>query len=325
MSTLLDYAWARPPLSALTDGGYAGAARYLSYDQTGKNLSSAEAHALSLAGLHVVSNWEWFADLRADPKWRTWGPYALGRKHAADANELHAKVGGPADAPIYVSADFDVPDYAVNSDDPRAKLGAVGEYFRGWCDTLGVSRVGGYGGYHTIKRLFDGSLITYGWQTRAWSGGLWDGRAHLRQTRAATVGGAPVDVNEIIHPRYGGWSTTQYQPPAPAGGGGGTVSTFDAWKDVVVGTPKPADMGGPDGGIRLGDWVGWITSKVAATLAAAEGAQAAANAAAATGAQVQAAIAAAAHSAAATGQFPGALTLTTADGHRLVLTLDPPA
>ena len=57
----------------------------------------------------------------------------------------------------------------------------VASYFRGVNSVLGVNRTGGYGGYWTINRLFNSGLIRFGWQTSAWSGGLWDPRAQLQQ------------------------------------------------------------------------------------------------------------------------------------------------
>src|SRR5262245_38118081 len=53
----VDYSWARPSPSGLYAEGYRFAARYLSYDTTGKNLSAAEAEALWAAGVDIVANW----------------------------------------------------------------------------------------------------------------------------------------------------------------------------------------------------------------------------------------------------------------------------
>src|SRR5690348_1179506 len=54
----VDYSWARPSPAHLKAEGYHFAARYLSYDTTGKNITAAEANALRAAGIDVVSNWE---------------------------------------------------------------------------------------------------------------------------------------------------------------------------------------------------------------------------------------------------------------------------
>ncbi|HEY2442032.1 MAG TPA: LysM domain-containing protein, partial [Streptosporangiaceae bacterium] len=61
-------------------------------------------------------------------------------------------------------------------------LGPIGEYFRGCNATLGSHLTGAYGGYWVIKRLFEANLISFGWQTVAWSGGQRYPRAVLYQT-----------------------------------------------------------------------------------------------------------------------------------------------
>lgn len=325
MGQLLDYSWTRPPIGLL--GGYVGAARYLSYSTSGKNLTPAEASALTAAGKTIVSNWEWYADPTKDPVWRQLGPYRTGLKHAAASRAQHKQCGGPVDAPVYASADYNTPDYAPHLPDgpanAAAKLGPLADYYRAWVDTCGVARVGGYGGYYTIRRLFDAGLITYGWQTRAWSGGQWDSRAHLRQIGSVVLGGARVDVNDIIHPSYGGWQV------ATTHGGGSVAGPMDAWKDVVVGSAPPADMGGPPDGIRLGDWVGWVTAKLAAIVAAAEGAQAASNAAAATAGRVEQLLSKPAPPPVVPVPVPvpgpAGWTWATDNGDRLALTVERPA
>ncbi len=58
----VDYSWARPKPSDLYAQGYTFAARYLSYDTSGKNLTAAEANSLTQAGIDIVANWEAGAD-----------------------------------------------------------------------------------------------------------------------------------------------------------------------------------------------------------------------------------------------------------------------
>src|SRR5581483_4783081 len=50
----VDYAWGRPGGATLRAQGYTFAARYLSYDTTGKNITAAEANSLHAAGVDVV-------------------------------------------------------------------------------------------------------------------------------------------------------------------------------------------------------------------------------------------------------------------------------
>jgi hypothetical protein len=63
----VDYAWGRPSVSSLKNAGVKFAARYLSYDTTGKNLTRSEAAALSRAGIWIVVVWESIASAPGRP------------------------------------------------------------------------------------------------------------------------------------------------------------------------------------------------------------------------------------------------------------------
>jgi hypothetical protein len=251
----IDYSWGRPAPAAVKAAGYGFVCRYLSYSRTGKNLSRAEADALTAQGLLIVSNWEWFGDLRHDPEWAIYGPGELGRRHAAAAAAQHASCGGPSWAPIYFSVDFDVPDYAPSLPDTpgnaAAKLGGLAAYFAGVRAVLGPARVGGYGGYWAVRRLFDAQLISYGWQTKAWSGGQIDPRAHLYQEQnGIKLAGADVDVDKARSVDFGGWQVGQQAPgPAPAPAPQPAPAPAGHWitvhkGDTLFGIAAHAGMGG---------------------------------------------------------------------------------
>lgn len=221
-TTGVDEAWARAPIPVLNAAGYHFVCRYLSYDTSGKNLTAAEAQALTAGGESIVSNWEYAQGAALNGR-------AQGVKDATEAARQHAADGGPADRPIYFSVDVNVQDYAPElPNDPvngRAKLGAIADYFDGVISVLGLPRTGAYGGYWLIKRLFDANLITWGWQTYAWSGSptLWDSRAQLRQIHnGVLVGGADVDQDEAETVDFGQWTVS-----------GGSVT-------VPVSNPTPA-------------------------------------------------------------------------------------
>src|SRR5215813_242803 len=182
----VDYAWARPSPSSLHAQGFTFACRYLSYDTSGKNLSHGEAQALIAAGIDVVSNWEWNAtDALAG--------HARGVEHARVAEQQALSFGAPASRPIYFSVDFDA---------TPGEQGAIDAYFDGVASVIGRDRTGAYGGYWVIKRLFDAGRISWGWQTYAWSGGLWDPRAHLRQIQNGIAGGS-LDKDEAVAADFG--------------------------------------------------------------------------------------------------------------------------
>ena len=79
----VDYAWARPSLSHLRSEGYAFAARYLSYDTSGKSITASEAHAIEAAGMDVVVVWEQGGTDALDG-------YARGVQHATAAPTLQS-------------------------------------------------------------------------------------------------------------------------------------------------------------------------------------------------------------------------------------------
>lgn len=182
-----DYAWEKPSIAAMKAEDITFACRYLSWDTTGKNLSAGEAANLRAAGIDVVSNWEWGTG-DATLGWNK------GVEQAREAARLHTAYGGPDGAPIYFSVDEDVSG------------SSVADYFRGVASVIGLNRTGAYGSYKVIKYLFDTGLITFGWQTYAWSYGAWEPRAQLRQVQnGVIVGGADIDIDYAQVDYFGQW------------------------------------------------------------------------------------------------------------------------
>src|SRR6266496_1301359 len=99
--------------------------------------------------------------------------YASGQQDAQIAVSQHHTCGGPPDSPIYFSVDMDLQ------------------------------------GPKVIKYLLDNHLITWAWQTYAWSGGQWEPRRHIEQyENGMTVGGASVDYNHALTANFGQWRTS---------------------------------------------------------------------------------------------------------------------
>ena len=216
----VDYAWARPSPSGLRSAGYTFAARYLSYDTTGKNLTASEARALRAAGVDVVSNWEYGASDALKGRTR-------GISDAQEALRQANAAGMPAGRPIYFSVDFDA---------SASQQAVINDYFDGVASVLGLARTGAYGGFYPIKRLFDAGKIAYGWQTFAWSGGQWDPRAQVRQVRnGVTIAGGDCDIDEAQVQDFGQWGFTG----APS-------------DDVTTGMAP--DFDGDDHGDLVGTW-----------------------------------------------------------------------
>lgn len=213
----VDYAWSRPDPAGLYAAGKRFASRYLSYDTTGKNLTLAEAERLAAAGLAVVANWEWQA---GDAK----KGYGAGAQYAAEAVRQAAACGMPAGRPIYFSVDYD----------PAGAYGPVDDYFRGILSVLPLSEVGAYGGYDTIQHLFNAGLISWGWQTYAWSGGRWLKGAHVQQYQnGVNLAGGELDLDRAMVDDYGQWTP-----------GGDDVTAAEVWTYVYQ---NPPDFANPYG------------------------------------------------------------------------------
>ncbi|MDB5910457.1 MAG: hypothetical protein JWP34_4571, partial [Massilia sp.] len=183
----IDYAWGRPGIAAMKRAGVTFAARYLSHDTSGKDLTAGEARQLSDAGIWIVPVWESTAT-------RALAGWSAGVADATDAAAEAEACGMPSGRPIYFALDFD----AQRSHDP-----AIFAYLDGAASVLGRDKVGLYAGYGPVSRAFDAKKIAYGWQTYAWSGGAWDSRAQLQQySNAHYVGGVDCDYDRAMKTDY---------------------------------------------------------------------------------------------------------------------------
>jgi hypothetical protein len=187
----LDYVHG-PPIPALKAANVSFVCRYLSYPNSltqAKILTAQEAETLSSAGIEIVSNYEWYAA-------RCLESAASGIQDAQIAASQHQAAGGPPDRPIYFSVDADVQGSQVVN------------YFNGIHQVLPLSRIGAYGSYHVMQYLLDHHLITWAWQTYAWSGGAWEPRRNIEQYQnGMVIGGASVDYDHALTADYGQWRT----------------------------------------------------------------------------------------------------------------------
>jgi hypothetical protein len=228
----VDYSWGRPSPAALVAAGYTFAVRYLSSwaPHAGKRLTAGEARALSAAGLDVVLVYEDLAgDFLVDPE-------ATGRAHAAAARAQAATLGAPPDVPIYFAIDRDPR--------PAATLRAGLTYLRYAAGELGPARVGVYGGHAIVQAALDGGSCRYGWQTYAWSDGMWWPGAQLRQVKTGVqFDGVDVDEDEAQSADFGAWrvgqSTYQEVSMAP------TLAQLKAerWWDREIISPEIRQLG----------------------------------------------------------------------------------
>lgn len=185
----VDYAWGKPGGRAIKAAGFDFVCRYLSLNPQ-KDINLTEAQDLHANQLKIVLVWE-TTEQRA-----LLGPDA-GVIDAKRASELAMEVGCPKDRPIYFAADFDFNE----KQQPQ-----IEEYFKGIGTVLPVSRIGVYGGLLTLQNLLNKSLVSFAWQTMAWSKGKWDARVNIEQVKFDQVINKVVcDFNQAITQDYGQW------------------------------------------------------------------------------------------------------------------------
>jgi len=182
----VDYSSGHPGGAALKAAGVGFAARYVSHTAA-KNITKAEAADLAAHGVWTVLVWETTAS-------RAGAGRAAGIADAKEAAAQATAAGMPPGRPLYFAVDWD------------ANPEVVVPYFQGVASVLGLARTGAYGGYKVISYLLDHGLISWAWQTAAWSGGRWDARAHIRQPATTVrINGVACDNDTSMKADFGQW------------------------------------------------------------------------------------------------------------------------
>lgn len=186
----------------VTAAGYSVIFRYLS-NSPWKNLimSSApygtELTSYTTNGIGVVFNWESSGHIDDSQTNHPGDAHAQGIEDATRAQAQASLMGHP-DAVIYFSIDFDCSDWA-----------GLTSYFQAIASVIGVARTGVYGGYWVVDHCHRAGLVSFIWQTLAWS--VVNGQKYTRHPAANAVqrvgtvyvGGVACDVNEIVTPDVG--------------------------------------------------------------------------------------------------------------------------
>jgi hypothetical protein len=189
----VDYAFPPIPTAAqLVAAGKRFACRYGGPGSSGKQATLEEINALTGAGIAIVANAEGASN-------GLLGGYNVGVDWAQRALSYFRRLGMPAGRPIYLSVDFD----AQAGDWP-----ALDAAMRGAASVLGVTNVGVYGGYDTVRHFVGNGLATWYWQTYAWSAGKIHPSAHIYQRKnGVSLGSGTVDLNDALVNDYGQWGT----------------------------------------------------------------------------------------------------------------------
>lgn len=199
----VDYAGDRPSSTCLRQAGKHFVGRYFGPGGSWKHATRRECDAHRAAGLTIVSLVEGFAD---DPL----RGYQYGMAHAIAGSAAARAAGMAASRPLYFAVDFDM---------RTSQRGRVADYLKGAASSVGVARVGVYGGYDTVKWAMEAGLARWSFQTYAWSGGRWYTGNHFEQySNHRTVCGATVDLCRSKRTDFGQWpapSQTIGDAPAP--------------------------------------------------------------------------------------------------------------
>jgi len=206
----VDFSWARPGAARLVAARKRFVMRYLSWGvlpgqpsyPNGKILKRDEALSYLAVDIAVGLNWEFAARDALDGQ-------SGGTSDAREAVRQSKALGAPAGLVIYYSADWDV---------LTSQLATVRAY---WAAAATVTRAAGYKmGVYGGKRATTAALEFgyHAWQTYAWSGGVWDNRAHIRQysnghNLPGTVG-ADYDLCKLMRLDAGLWGLTVPTTPA---------------------------------------------------------------------------------------------------------------
>lgn len=194
---IIDYSFWRPdPAKDL--GGVRGVIRYLAHDN-GKAASIPEIAELHAHGISTAVVFEDAADRAA-------AGAAAGDADGTFAADQAVKLGVPRGRPVYVSVDFDIPDYAPSSSDAKAKLGPVGAYLEAFAAKLAGPGypLGVYGGYWCVTRAWSAAITRWAWTTPAWSGTNFFDDVSLYQVRTGLYGGN-ADLNLAGTADWGQW------------------------------------------------------------------------------------------------------------------------
>lgn len=190
----IDHSSAPPNPALLRQKGVRFVCRYLSTPGNPKNITVQEVLGLRTCGISPVLVFETTAN-------RALHGFAAGVDDARSAAQQATIVLCPK-APIYFAVDFDA---------APADQAAINGYLDGAASVIGRDRVGVYGSYWVVKRVLNAGKATYAWQTYAWSGGNWDPRVHLKQTKnGQPFLGIECDFDESCKTDFG-----QADPPVP--------------------------------------------------------------------------------------------------------------
>jgi hypothetical protein len=175
-------------VTEIKNAGYDFVCRYYNVNCPSKNLTLAEAKAISKAGLYIVAVWE-----NGYPTDASYFSESKGEQDGKNAyNYAKNTIGQPYNKPIYFAVDYD----ASYSD----VLGVVSDYFKGVAAAFkaagGQYDIGIYGsGYACSNIMKSNSNVKYAWlaQSTGWGDYRTFTGWNIKQGDSITVAGLGCD------------------------------------------------------------------------------------------------------------------------------------
>jgi len=148
-------------IECLTNRGFEFIGRYYNTNTPSKNLTVAEAQALSAASLTIVAIWE-----NGFPTTAGYFSKAKGVSDARAAFKMASQViGQPEGSAIYFAVDYDATAKDVS--------GPITQYFQGVASVLDAAEqryeIGVYGSGATCQSLLDVGLVRFTWLSQSTS------------------------------------------------------------------------------------------------------------------------------------------------------------
>lgn len=194
----IDCAFSYPSAAAVLAAGLHFVIGYVSQD-AGKNITAEQCANYRNGGVDVGIVWETVPD-------RALAGAVAGIADGRAARRQAGALGFPAVKTIYCAVDFDATATQI--------AGPVAAYLKAFRAAAGQSGV--YGGHRVVAYVLDHEIMSYAWQTYAWSGGVWDNRAQLRQySNGHTIGGCDVDYDQAVISDWGQWKAQVAVPTEP--------------------------------------------------------------------------------------------------------------
>jgi hypothetical protein len=183
--------------ACLKASGYDFVVRYYNVINHTKNLSLAEAIAITSAGLSIATVWE-----NGFPTAPGYFSHAKGVFDGTSAYHLaQNEIGQPANTPIYFAVDYDAGPLAVN--------GVIADYFAGIQDAFNTIssnapdyNIGVYGSGLVCSTLLNNGAVSFTWlaQSMGWAGSRtftdYNIIQSLQKTECLAVGGIVGDPDE---------------------------------------------------------------------------------------------------------------------------------